>query len=604
MLGPNDSLDLAALAAGYRSGSLTPAAVVASILDRIARRGDDKVWIHLLPRDELLALAKSLEIAGPANKPLFGVPFAIKDNIDLAGHPTTAGCPAYAYTPDTSATVVRCLLEAGAIPIGKTNLDQFATGLNGTRSPYGAPGSAINSEYISGGSSSGSAVAVAAGLVSFSLGTDTAGSGRVPAMFNNLIGLKPTKGLLSTSGVVPACRSLDCVSIFALCADDARDVLAVAGGFDTADPFSRKDTPVPLPRQVKGTRFGVPRREDLQFFGNREGERLFASTLDRIAGLGGTLVEIDLRPFLETARLLYEGPWVAERYVAIRDFIDRKPEALFPVTRQIIAGGAKPLAADAFAAYYRLKQLSRIADTAWLDMDVLVTPTAGRHYTIAELLADPIRLNSNLGYYTNFMNLLDLAGVAFPGGFQKDGLPFGVTLVAPAHTDAGLLDLADEIHRAQDLTLGALTTKMPAKRAAASASTTVKLAVCGAHMAGLPLNWQLTDRGGKLVRATCTAPLYRLFALPGGPPARPGMLRVEPGKEIEVEVWELPVSAFGGFVDGVPSPLAIGTVELAGGEKVKGFVCEAYGTAGAQDITELGGWRRYIAEGPHLPATS
>ena len=605
MLGPNHSLDLAALAAGYRNGSLSPTGLVTGLLDRIARRGDDKVWIHLLPRDELLTIAKSLESAGLAGKPLYGVPFAIKDNIDLAGHPTTAGCPAYAYTPDKSATVVHRLIEAGAIPIGKTNLDQFATGLNGTRSPYGAPGSAFNAQYISGGSSSGSAVAVAAGLVSFSLGTDTAGSGRVPAMFNNLIGLKPTKGLLSTSGVVPACRSLDCVSIFALCSDDARDLLGVARGFDAADPFSRDDVSVPLPRQVKGTRFGVPRREDLQFFGNPEGERLFASTLERIAGLGGILVEIDLRPFLETARLLYEGPWVAERYVAIRDFIEKNPQALFPVTRQIIAGGAKPLAADAFAAYYRLKQLRRITGAAWRAMEVLVTPTAGRHYTIAELLADPIRLNSNLGYYTNFMNLLDLAGVAFPVGFQEDGLPFGVTLAARAFTDVGLLELADEIHRSQKLTLGALATRIPAKRiATASASSTVKVAVCGAHMAGLPLNWQLTDRGGNLVVATRTAPCYRLYALPGGPPTRPGMVRIEPGKSIEVEVWELPVAAFGGFVDGIPPPLAIGTVELADGEKVKGFVCENYGTINAQDITELGGWRRYIAEDQHRPAAS
>jgi allophanate hydrolase len=604
VLGLNDSLDLAALAAAYRNGSLTPTGMVTGVLDRIARRGDDKVWIHLLPRDDLMSMAKNLERVAPAGKPLYGVPFAVKDNIDVAGCPTTAGCPAFSYIPDKSATVVHRLIEAGAIPIGKTNLDQFATGLNGTRSPYGAPGSALNAEYISGGSSSGSAVAVAAGLVSFSLGTDTAGSGRVPAQFNNLVGMKPTKGLLSTSGVVPACRSLDCVSIFALCSDDARDVLAVAKGFDATDPFSRHDAPAPLPKRAKGTRLGVPRREDLQFFGNREGERLFASTLDNIVDLGGALVEVDLRPFLETARLLYDGPWVAERYVAIRDFLDRNPEALHPVTRQIIAAGAKPLAADAFAAYYRLKELRRITEAAWEQIDVLITPTAGRHYTIAEILADPIRLNSNLGYYTNFMNLLDLAGVAFPVGFQTDGSPFGVTLVARAFTDAGLLELSDEIHRAQNLTLGARDAKMPAKRAVASSGATVKVAVCGAHMTGLPLNWQLVDRGGTLVRTTPTAARYRLYALPGGPPARPGMIRAEPGKAIEVEVWEMPTAAFGGFVDVVPAPLAIGTVELADGEEVKGFVCEAYGTINAQDITELGGWRRYIAEGLHQPAAS
>jgi allophanate hydrolase len=597
--GPVESLDLAALAAGYRSGRFTPTALVSEVLERIARRGDDKVWIHLVPRDELLAMAKKLEAAGPAGKPLFGVPFAIKDNIDLAGHPTTAACPAYAYTPGESAAVVQRLIDAGALPIGKTNLDQFATGLNGTRSPYGAPGSAINAKHVSGGSSSGSAVAVAAGLASFSLGTDTAGSGRVPAMFNNLVGLKPSRGVLSTRGVVPACRSLDCVSIFALSTDDAREVLAVAGAFDAADPFSRHYVPSALPRQVKGTRFGVPRAGDLKFFGNAEGERLFRAMLDRIAAQGGVLVETDLQPFLETARLLYEGPWVAERYVAIRDFIDKNPSALFPVTYKIISGGAKPLAADGFAAYYRLKELRRTTGEAWKMMDVLVTPTAGRHYTIAEMLADPIQLNSNLGYYTNFMNLLDLAGIAVPAGFQSDGLAFGVTLAAPAFGDGGLLEIADELHRSQNLAMGAGKDKLPAKRPAGAATGTVKVAVCGAHMAGLPLNWQLTDRGGRLVRATKSAANYRLYALPGGPPARPGMVRSDNGKAIEVEVWEVPVQAFGSFVDGVPPPLAIGTVELADGEKVKGFVCEAYGAQGAEDITELGGWRRYLAKGQH-----
>ncbi len=604
MLGPSDSLDLASLAEAYRSGSLSPTGLVSGVLDRIARRGDDKVWIHLLPRGELLSMAASLERVGPATKPLYGVPFAIKDNIDLVGSPTTAGCPAFAYTPGKSATVVQRLVEAGAIPIGKTNLDQFATGLNGTRSPYGAPSSALSADHISGGSSSGSAVAVAAGLVSFSLGTDTAGSGRVPAQFNNLVGMKPTRGLLSTGGVVPACRSLDCVSIFALCSDDAHDVLSVAKGFDAADPFSREDCPALLSSRVAGTRFGVPRREDLQFFGNQEAERLFNSTLELIAGLGGVIVEVDLSPFLETARLLYEGPWVAERYVAIRDFFEKSSEALHPVTRQIIAGGAKPTAADAFAAYYRLKGLRRVTQAAWREIEVLVVPTAPRHYTIAEMLADPIRLNSNLGAYTNFMNLLDLAGVAIPTGFQPDGLPFGVTLAAPPFTNSALLDLGDEIHREASLALGATGARMPMKRPSAARCATVKLAVCGAHMSGLPLNGQLVHRGAKLVRATRTAPHYRLYALPGGPPARPGMVRVGFGAAIEVEVWELPTSSFGDFVDGVPPPLAIGTVELADGESVKGFVCESYSVANAVDITELGGWRRYLEEKERQPAGS
>lgn len=464
-LAVGESLDLANLANLYREG-LTPSRLVEGILRRIEARGDDHVWIHRLSRDELLATARSLEAEGPAGRPLYGVPFAIKDNIDLAGAPTTAACPLFAYLAHESATVVQRLVDAGAMPIGKTNLDQFATGLNGTRSPYGAPASALSATHVSGGSSSGSAVAVAAGLVSFSLGTDTAGSGRVPAAFNNLIGLKPTKGLVSTRGVVPACRSLDCVAIFALTADDARDVLAVAGGFDAADPFSRAaDEPRrPCPQEIKGARFGVPKPSQLDYFGNAQGARLFDAMLRRIQKMGGELVEIDFAPFLETARLLYEGPWVAERYVAIRDFIDRHPDALFPVTRQIIVGGAKPLAADAFAAYYRLKALQRVVEPVWRKIDVLVTPTAGRHYTIAEMLADPIRLNSNLGYYTNFMNLLDLAAVAAPAGMQSDGLAFGVTLAAPAWSDQALCALADALHREQNLKLGALDHHLPPRR--------------------------------------------------------------------------------------------------------------------------------------------
>ncbi len=604
MLDVQDSLDLAALSERYRAGSLTPTAMIEGVLARIAARGDDKVWIHLLPGETLDAMAKALEAAGPAGKPLYGVPFAIKDNIDLAGHPTTAACPAFAYLPKESAAIVQRLVDAGAIPIGKTNLDQFATGLNGTRSPYGAPASALNPAYVSGGSSSGSAVAVAAGLVSFALGTDTAGSGRVPAQFNNIVGLKPARGLLSTSGVLPACRSLDCVSILALSADDAADVLAVTKGFDARDPFSRREQAAPLPTKVKGARFGIPRARDLEFFGNAEGEQMFRAMVERVRTLGGMIVEVDLTPFLETARLLYDGPWVAERYVAIRDFIEAHPDALFPVTRQIIAAGAKPLAADAFAAYYRLKELQRATGAAWAKIDVLMTPTAGRHYTIAEMLAEPVRRNSDLGTYTNFMNLLDLAGIAIPAGFQRDGLPFGVTLAAPAFTEAGLLALGDALHRAQDLPLGALPGRLPAKRPAPRSGATVKVAVCGAHMAGLPLNWQLTDRGGMLVRTTRTASSYRLYALPGGPPARPGMVRAERGRAIEVEVWELPTAAFGSFVDGIPAPLGIGTVELEDGENVKGFVCEAHAIVHARDITELGGWRRYLAEGLRQPATS
>jgi allophanate hydrolase len=599
-LAAEDCLDIAELRARYERRSLTPPALIEGLLARIVARGDDHVWIDLLDSEELLTIARRLETVGPAGKPLYGIPFAIKDNIDLAGHATTAACPAFAYSARESALVVQRLVAAGAIPLGKTNLDQFATGLSGTRSPYGAPSCALRSGYISGGSSSGSAVAVAAGLVSFALGTDTAGSGRVPAAFNNLIGLKPTRGLLSTRGVVPACQSLDCVSIFALTAGDALTVLQATAGFDAADPFSRHQWTAAGTKQseVAGCRFGVPRVEQLKFFGNKGGEQRFAEMLRLIERLGGTLVEIDFAPFLETARLLYEGPWIAERYVAIRDFVARQPEELNPITRQIVEGGSQPSAADAFSAYYRLKELRRATATAWQAMDILITPTAGRQYTIAELLADPVRLNTALGYYTNFVNLLDLAAIAVPAGLQADGLAFGVTLTAPAWHDIALCALADVLHRAQDLPLGALARRVAATPKLvpdAAADSFARVAVCGAHMSGLPLNKQLTERGGLLVRSCRTVAHYRLFALPGGPPQRPGLLRAETGGSIEVEVWEMPVAAFGSFVAGIPAPLAIGSVELEDGEQVKGFLCEAHATAGARDITEFGGWRHYLA---------
>jgi len=597
-LGARDPLDLARLRTRTADGSLTPTQLVEGVLARIAARGDDHVWISLVPAEKLRAMAAALEKAGPAGKPLWGVPFAIKDNIDLADLPTTAACPDFSYMPESSATAVARLIAAGAIPIGKTNLDQFATGLNGTRSPYGAPESATNPGYISGGSSSGSAVAVAAGLVSFALGTDTAGSGRVPAMLNNIVGLKPTRGLISTKGVVPACRSLDCVSIFALTTDDAAELLGIAQGFDAADSFSRHPAHGALASAIKGQRFGVPRKGQAEFYGNEEGVRLFKAAQRRIETLGGTIVEIDVAPFLDTARLLYEGPWVAERYVAIRDFITHHPDSVHPVTRKITESGAAPSAADAFAGYYKLREMRRITDAAWDKIDVLLLPTAPRTYTIAEMLADPIQLNSNLGVYTNFVNLLDLSAIAIPAGWQKDGLPFGTTLLAPAWNDIALCALGDAIHRAQNLEIGALGLPLPAPRADARAPVgtngAIKIAVCGAHMEGLPLNHQLTDRGASLVKKAKTAKAYKLYALPGGPPARPGMVRAPKGAAIEVEVWELPEREFGGFMKAIPAPLSIGTIELAGGDSVKGFLCEAAGLKGAKDITALGGWRRYL----------
>jgi len=506
--------------------------------------------------------------------------------------------PGFGYQAAQSAEAVQRLVDAGALPIGKTNLDQFATGLSGTRSPYGAPSSVFRDGYISGGSSSGSAVAVAAGLVSFALGTDTAGSGRVPAAFNNVVGLKPTRGLVSTRGTVPACRSLDCLSIFALTTGDAATVLHAMSGFDPADPFARHAQPlaVAASHQIAGCRFGVPRASQLEFFDNSDGEQLFTAMLRTIERLGGKLVEIDFAPFLEAAQLLYHGPWIAERYVAIRDFFDRHRDDIFPVTRQIIEAGRKPSAADVFNGYYRLKELQAATRAIWQSMDVMITPTAGRQYAIKEMLADPIKLNNALGYYTNYVNLLDLCAVAVPAGMQGDGLAFGTTLIAPSWHDEALCALADVLHRSQDLPLGATQTRLAATpKLAGTASGLIQVAVCGAHMSGLPLNKELSERGARLVRACRTAAGYRLFALPGGPPERPGLLRGDSGAAIEVEVWEIPVAAFGSFVGGIPAPLGIGSIELEDGSRVKGFLCEAHATKGARDITEFGGWRKYLA---------
>ncbi len=590
------SLDIATLQTLYREGKLTPLALVEDLIGRMAGEDTHRIWISRLDGDRLRGYAKALEGCDPASLPLYGIPFAIKDNIDLAGVPTTAACPEFAYTPSRHATVVQRLIDAGAIPVGKTNLDQFATGLNGTRSPYGACRNAFDPDYISGGSSSGSAVAVALGLASFSLGTDTAGSGRVPAAFNHLVGHKPSCGALSTRGVVPACRSLDAVSIFALTAEDAERVLAVAAAFDAEDAYSRSLAPNGFDfGRAASFKFGVPMAKDLEFFGNADAQRLFSEAVERLRSLGGTAVEIDLAPFLDTARLLYGGPWVAERYLAIRDFFDAQPDKIFPPVREIIGGGRDYSAADTFAHLYRLRALKRVCDAVWDTINVMLTPTAGTIYRVAEVEADPIRLNSNLGYYTNFMNLLDLAATAVPAGFQADGLPFGVTLIAPPHQDAPLLHLASRMQQALGDTLGATGQALPAAEMLEGLpSGQVRVAVVGAHLSGLPLNFQLTERGARLVAATQTAPKYRFYALPDG--KRPGLIQVErDGAAIACEVWEMPAEKFGSFVAGIPAPLGIGKLELTDGTVVNGFICEGLGIADAQDITSYGGWRNWLA---------
>ena len=595
------SLDLVTLRDAYASGALTPSRLVDEILSRISAGNDDAVWIHRLSREELLAHAHRVEARGLADLPLYGVPFAIKDNIDLADVPTTAACPEFTYTPAESAFVVQRLLDAGAIPIGKTNLDQFATGLVGVRSPYGTPRNPFHPEMIPGGSSSGSACAVSAGLVSFSLGTDTAGSGRVPASFQNLVGIKPTRGWFSSRGVVPACRSLDCVSIFALTVDDAAAVTAIAARYDASDPFCRRPTDDGPRRSFsKGGRFGVPAAEQLEWFGDTQNPTLFAAAIRALEALGGTRVEIDFTPFRDAARLLYEGPWVAERWSAVRDFHATHAAAMFPVTRRIIEPGAKLLAVDAFEATYKLAALRRRADVTWTQVDTMVLPTAATIYTRQQVEADPVTLNSRLGHYTNFANLLDTAALAVPAGFRADGLPFGITLFGPAWSDDSLAEMGASFQRATAKTLGHTGQPLPLSKPDSPRAQTAReihLAVVGAHLSGQPLNKQLTERGGRLVCSTSTADSYRLYALSSTTPPKPGLIRVAPGAgaPIEIEVWALAPAAWADFVSAIPPPLGIGSLILADGSTVKGFLCEPAALEKATDITHHRGWRAYRA---------
>lgn len=589
------------IVAAHRAGTATPTETVARAYARIRAHADPALFIALRDEAEVLAEAKALQASGRTDLPLYGVPFAVKDNIDVAGLPTTAACPAFAYKPTHDATAVAKLRAAGAIVIGKTNLDQFATGLVGVRSPYGVPRNTFDPELVPGGSSSGSATSVAAGIVPFSLGTDTAGSGRVPAGFNNIVGLKPSLGLISTHGLVPACRTLDCISIFALTVDDAWAALSVAGGYDVADSYSRTrplGRPGAMPPHIK---LGVPIPGQRLFFGDKEYEAGYEAALARLAKLGCEIVEIDVEPFYETARLLYEGPWVAERALTAKDLLASDPDAIHPVTREITIGGLRPTAMDAFAAFYKLERLRRVSDYIFAhQIDALALPTAPTAYTVKQVLADPITLNSRLGTYTNFVNLLDLCGLAVPASLTSKGMPFGITLLAPGGQDARLASIGRVFHADTQLPLGALKVPQPPFKAVVSAAAEdeIAVAVVGAHLSGLPLNGELTSLGARLLESTRTAPDYKLYALNGTVPPKPGLLRIDAGQgaAIEVEVWALPLEAFGAFMSGIAAPLSIGTVALADSREVKGFLVEAAAVNQARDITIFGGWRAYLAQ--------
>ncbi len=584
----------------YRDGTATPEDIVARSFARIREHGDPAIFIALREEAEVIAEARELAQNGDRALPLFGIPVAVKDNIDVKGLPTTAACPDYSYRPNRDAACVARLREAGALIIGKTNLDQFATGLVGVRTPYGICRNLFDDKLIPGGSSTGSAIAVAAGLTPLALGTDTAGSGRVPAGFNNIVGLKPSRGLVSAAGVVPACRTLDCVSVFALTVDDALATLNVIAGPDVADAFSRAR---PLPAvgpMPSGIRLGVPMPGHRLFFGDRASEAAYQAALEKFAELGAKIVEFDIEPFYAAARLLYEGPWVAERYLTVRALIASSPESLHPVTRQVLLAGAHGTAAEAFAAFYQLEALRGVRDHTFGAIDAMVLPTTPTIYTVEQVLADPIGLNSRLGTYTNFVNLLDMCGLAVPASMRPDGIPFGVTLLAPAGGDAALAAIGREFHHASGLPLGALKQPQPPlpPTPAEPAEAEVAIAVVGAHLSGMPLNNELRAMGGRLLERTATAPHYRLYALSGTKPAKPGLLRVKngAGAAIEVEVWALSESAFGRFVAAVPPPLSIGTLELKDERSVKGFLVEAEAVADARDISSFGGWRAFTAK--------
>jgi allophanate hydrolase len=558
---------------------------------RIEKHNDPALFIAIRPKAEALTIAARVQALGPKGKPLYGVPFVVKDNIDVVGLPTTAACPAFAYQPEKSAFVVERLERAGAIVIGKTNLDQFATGLVGVRSPYGVPRNALRPDLIPGGSSSGSATAVGAGLVPFSLGTDTAGSGRVPAALNGIVGLKPSLGALSASGVVPACRTLDTISVFALSVADAFAVFQATCAFDEKDAYARAFPAPALSALPGGIRLGVPRADQRQFFDDENAAAAFSRDIQLAQSLGAQIVEFDFEPFAEVARALYEGPWVAERYAAVKSLIEGNPEALHPVTRAIIEGARKFDAVAAFEAFYRLADQKRKTSSVWSEFDAMLVPTAPRLYTIAEVEADPVRLNSRLGTYTNFVNLLDLCAIAVPSTIRGDGLPSSVTLIAPSGADGLIAGVGAAIQARSGASASA-----PSQTNSRARDGRLEIAVVGAHLSGLPLNRELIELGAAFSREVETAPDYRLFALPGSSPPKPGLLRVGEGAgaAIKAEVWTLDPAGFGAFVAKIPAPLGIGAIRLKDGDSVKGFLVEAEAVKAAEDISRFGGWRAYL----------
>ncbi|MET0287776.1 MAG: allophanate hydrolase [Polyangiales bacterium] len=575
-------LDVRSLHAAYASGALTPASLLRAIYDRMDADKAPAVWIARVELERALARARELG-EFRAELPLFGIPFAVKDNVDVAGLPTTAACPAFSYLPKVSSPAVAALLRAGAICLGKLNLDQFATGLVGSRSPYGACQNVFDPGYLSGGSSSGSGVAVASHYVTFALGTDTAGSGRVPAALNNIVGLKPSVGLLSNEGMVPACASLDCLTVFASTVDDAALARRVMTG----------DTRPALPRPAK-FKFATP--SWLEFFGNQDSKVSWERAVRRLEQLGGEAGELDFAPFRELGDMLY-GPFVVERLLGVGEFIEGHQNAVLPVTRNIILGGKKYSASDAFQAFQRLTTLRAQCVAALRSVDFMLLPTVPTHFTLAEEGADPAT-NDKLGIYTRFANFLGCPVLSVPADFRADGLPFGVSLLALPGEDRKLDALADAMHRLSDAGTGKLRHALPLELGSRPAPAQARLAVVGAHMRGLALNQQLQDVNARYVATVRTAPIYKFYVLPDTKPERPGMVQTkEGGTQIELELWDMSWEALGQFMAKVPAPLTIGSVHTEDGELVKGFLCESFAVQDARDISSFGGYRNYLANG-------
>jgi allophanate hydrolase len=567
----------------------------------------DVAWISgITPaqlEQQIAQLAQRLQAVGGdlSRLPLYGIPFAVKDNIDVAGMPTTAACPAYAYSPAQDATVVARLKAAGAIVLGKTNLDQFATGLVGTRSPYGAVPNTFDAAYISGGSSSGSASVVARGLVPFALGTDTAGSGRVPAGFNNLVGWKPTRGAFSTSGVLPACRSLDCVSIFALTVTDAELLAGLMTGFDGADIYSRT-APAVSARTGWGAqpRLAIP--SVMEWHGDDQQAAAFDQACAQLRAQGAEITAIDFTPMYALASLLYEGPWVAERHAVLESFLAEHSEQMDPTVAAIVAQAQGQSATAAHRAEYQRMALQRQILSVFNEFDALLVPTAPLLPTLDQVAESPVTMNSWLGTYTNFVNLADCCALALPAGFRGDGLPAGITLIAPAWQETALAAFGKSWQRAAQLPLGATARALPPVLetvGTAPAADWYPIAVVGAHLSGMPLNHELTLRGARLLERTRSASHYQLYALAGTVPPKPALVAASasvdaPTAAIELELWALPKSGWADFLAGIPAPLGLGTVQLADGRQVKGFICEPAALQGARDITEFGGWRAFI----------